>query len=426
MRSKKRTLVIALPVLLVIGMAAIVAIRLFSTEDADSDIKAGVVVVAGHAQHSEIEEILRYPGTLVPQGTVTLVPKISGRIAKLLVEEGDPVALGQQLLAMEDDSVRLQMEQALSAWNAAVAQYRKAERGVREGELESAKASLGQAEEDLAIAERSFDRSKRLLEAGAIPRTKYEESENALSAARTELENARRSVKMMEEGASSEELDMAQSNADAMEAQYNLAKLQFDYARISAPVPGIVARVFVDEGNTVGVGSPLITLVAEDPIGVSIAVPEKYYGRFINNEQDLSVRVFPVAYPAQDPFVGAVSAVAHVIDSTSRTFVVEATIENRQRLLRPGMYVNAEIITGSRKDVMVVPRTAIVLRNDNTVVFRIDEGNSQHVSMVAVETGITSNNMIEISGMISTEDILVLRGNSFLEDGQQVRVVEDM
>ena len=88
--------------------------------------------------------------------------------------------------------------------------------------------------------------------------------------------------------------------------------------------------------------------------------------------------------------------------------------------------MNAEIITGSRKNVMVVPRTAIVLRNDNTVVFRIDEGNSHHVAMVTVETGMTSNNMIEISGMISTEDILVLRGNSFLEDGQQVRVVEDM
>ena len=426
MTLKKRIVLIALPVLLVIGMAAIVVIRLFPTEDADSGIETGVVVVAGHARRTEIEEILRYPGTLVPQGTVTLVPKISGRIAELLVKEGDPVSLGQQLLTMEDDSVRLQMEQALSAWNASMAQYRKAEHGVRDGEIQSAKASLGQAEEDLAVAERGFDRSKRLLEAGAIARAKFEESENALSAARTELENARRSVQMMEEGASSEELDMAQSNADAMEAQFNLAKLQFDYARIAAPVSGIVARVFVDEGNTVSVGSPLVTLVAEDPIGVSIAIPEKYYGRFINSERDLPVRVHPVAYPDQDPFTGAVSAVAHVIDATSRTFVVEATIENRQRLLRPGMYVNTEIITGSRKDVMVVPRTAIVLRNDNTVVFRIDEGNSQHVSMVAVETGITSNNMIEISGMISTEDILVLRGNSFLEDGQQVRVVEDM
>ena len=424
MEAKKKILVIA--VLLVIGMAAIVAVRLFSKKDADSGTEAGVVVVAGYAQRSEIEEILRYPGTLIPKGTVTVVPKISGRIAELLVKEGDPVSLGQRLLTIEDDSVRLQMKQALSAWNAALAQYRKAERGVREGELESAKASLGQAEEDLAVAERGFERSKRLLEAGAIARAKFEESENALSTARTELENARRSVQMMEEGASSEELDMAQSNADAMEAQYNLAKLQFDYARVAAPVSGIVARVFVDEGNTVGVGSPLLTLVAEDPIGVSIAVPEKYYGRFLNSERDLSVRVFPVAYPDQDPFVGAVSAVAHVIDTTSRTFVVEATIENRQRLLRPGMYVNAEIITGSREDVMVVPRTAIVLRNDNTVVFRIDEGNSHHVSMVTVKTGMTSNNMIEIIGMISTSDILVLRGNSFLEDGQQVRLVEDL
>lgn len=423
---KVRKALIAIPIVLLLSMVAIVAARFLSQEDEEVADESGVAVVAGHAERTEIEEILRYPGTCIPKGTVTVVPKISGRIAALHVNEGDAVAAGRLLVTLEDDAVRLQMEQALSAWNAASAQFRKAERGVREGELESAKASLGQAEEDLAVAERAFDRSKRLLDAGAIARAKFEESENEVSAARTRLENARRSVQMMEEGASSEELDMANSNAQAMEAQYNLAKLQFDYARVSAPVSGIVAKVFVDEGNTVAVGSPLATLVREDPMGVSIAVPEKYYGRFIEDDVEHTVRVFPAAYPDREPFLGVVSSVAPVIDAGSRTFEVIGTIENAQRLLRSGMYVNAEIITGSRRNVLVVPRTAIVLRDDRPVVFSIMEGNSFHVTQIPVELGITSGHQIEIIGTISTDDLLVFRGNSFLEDGQRVQLVEGM
>ena len=422
---KRKKLLIALPIAFILIMIGIVAVRFLSNEETDATYEGGVAVAAGYALRTEIEEILRYPGTLTPQGTVTVIPKISGRVSNLLVREGDAVTRGQLLVSIDDETVRLQMEQALSAWNAAAAQHRQAERGVRDGELQSAKASLTQAEEDLAVAERNFERSKRLYEAGAIARAKFEESENAMSAARTQLENAGRSVQMMEEGAGSEELDMAKSNAAAMEAQYNLAKLQHDYARIKAPVSGNVAKIFVDEGNTVGVGSPLVTLVAEDPMGVIIAIPEKYYGRFIDYGK-FSVRVWPVAYPDHEPFEGVISAVAPVIDIASRTFVVEATVENAQRLLRPGMYVNTEIITGSRENVLVVPQTAVVLRNDKPVVYRIDEGNSYHVTEVPVETGMSSNSMVEIIGTLTIDDLIVLRGNSFLENGQKVQLVEGL
>ena len=141
--------------------------RLRTTQSAsplDHPLQVGIEL--GSADRGDVEEVLRYPGTLVSSDTVTLVPKLAGRVEMIRVSEGDLVKAGSLLVVLEAEGAALQVGQAKSAWNAALAQLRKAERGVRDAELESAQASLQQAEEDLAVAERNLDRSTRLYEAG--------------------------------------------------------------------------------------------------------------------------------------------------------------------------------------------------------------------------------------------------------------------
>jgi len=229
---------------------------------------------------------------------------------------------------------------------------------------------------------------------------------------------------MMEEGASSEELDMAGANAEAAKATYELAKLQLDNASVTSPVSGIIAKVLVDQGNTVGLGTPLLAIVQEDPIEACIQIPEKHYSGFSRAKGTIRARVFPIAYPEKPPFRGVLTRVAPIIDPKSRTFEVCMDIRNSERLLKPGMYINAEIVIGSEDNLLMVPDTAVVLRDNQPVIFTVAEEGSSVAVQVPVEVGMKSDGFTAVTGEVAEGDAVVVLGNAFLEDGQAVEVVE--
>jgi HlyD family secretion protein len=422
MKAKK--LAVIIPILIVAGVFGVAGVRFFiGTNDVAEEISA-VPVVTGTPEIRTVEEILRYPGTLNSRETVTIVPKMAGRVERIAVGEGDLVRFGAQLIRLEAESASLQADQALSAWNAADAQLRAAERGVRDAELENAQADLNQAEEDFGSAERNFERSKRLYESGTIAKAAYEDADSKLGSARTMLENARRSVKMMEDGASSEELDMARANAEAAKSVYDLAKLQLDYAEVTAPAAGIIAKIFVDEGNMVGIGTALMAIIQADPIEACVQVPEKHYARFSEVGGGMRLRVSPIAYPDHPPFDGVITKVAPIIDPASRTFEVCASVANPAGLLKPGMYVNTEILIGSEADLLMVPDTAVVLRDGKRVLFKVVGDAPMVAGRIFVETGKKSGGFTAVTGDITETELIVILGNSFLEDGQTVETVD--
>ena len=108
----------------------------------------------------------------------------------------------------------------------------------------------------------------------------------------------------MEDGATEEELAMARSNTAAMNAQYDLAKLQANYAEIKAPERGIVAEIPVDEGNMVGQTVPILVIIQDDPIIVQVAIPEKYYSELVTQPEELEARISPIAYAGLGPSQG--------------------------------------------------------------------------------------------------------------------------
>jgi RND family efflux transporter MFP subunit len=404
--------------------------RLLGSGSAVGTEEAFAVVVAA-PRTGQIERALRYPGTLRPAGTVTVLSKIPGRIEGILVEEGQLVGGDELLVRIEDTAVRLQMQQAYAAWQAAEAQYDKARRGVRAEELENARALYQKASEDLATAEESFQRSERLYRSGTIAKAQYEEAESRLRSARTELENAGRTLKMLEEGASPEEQEMARSQARAARASYELARLQVEDTEIRAPVAGSIARILQDEGNTVGGSVPILVLVQDDPIFAEAAVPERHYGELIARKQEVQCRVRPAAYPGADPFVGTISEIAPTIDPGSRTFAVTVKIPNPQLVLRPGMYAEVELVVERREQALLVPETAVLERDRQSVVFVIGQpaagpngGGEAAARQREVRVGLSTPGVVEIVEGIALGDLVIVEGNAFLEDGQRVRILE--
>lgn len=406
-----------------LALAAIPFARWLSLRNAAEEGPVGTPVVVGRPARETLEVVLSYPGNLAAESTATVVPQISGTVEQVLVRENQRVRAGDALVVLDDDVVTLQADQALAAWRAAQAQLERARSGVRPEEIESAQATITQAEKDIEVATANLERTRRLHDAGTVPKVDLENAENQVQNAETELENARRSLSLMEQGASSEERDAARANADAAEKAYELAVLRLQYATVSAPVSGTVARVMVETGNTVGTGTPLVAIINDDLIYANVSVPEKHYGQFAARSESIPVRIRPIAFDDNPVYDGSVTSVASIIDPASRTFVVEIAVDNRGGRLRPGMYVNVELVMDRVVEALTLPNTAVVFRDDQTVAFAIEHNSDYLVRLLPVEIGISQGGRTQILSGLDPDTLIAVEGNAFLESGQNVRPV---
>jgi HlyD family secretion protein len=378
-------------------------------------------------RRGEIERTLSYAGTLSPSSLVTLTPKIAGRIERILVKEGDAVRQDELLARIEGEAAGLQAAQAASALEAAKAQREKARKGVRPEELASAQASLAQAEKDLASAEESYRRADRLYKEGTIAKATFEDAERRYRAAGTQLENARRSVQMMEQGASAEDQGMAEANVKAMQAQYDLAMLQAGYTRVLSPIAGRVAKVLIDEGNMASQATPLLVVVRDEQMSIRIPLPEKLYGEFRERRGAIETRVMPSALPGTAPLGGRISSISPTIDPASRTFTAEITLANEDGGLRAGMYANVDFVMERVPGALLVPLSAVVARGEKRGVFIVGrdtgEGASETPAVARfreLRLGLEDSTSAQVLEGLEGSESVVAEGNAFLEDGQAV------
>jgi HlyD family secretion protein len=416
--------------IVLIGVAAVllwVVIRWVTAADNETaEPEQRVTVRAELPRSGAIERVLSTSGTLTAGSTITVTSKVAGRIEAIPVQEGQGVARGELLVQIDEQTPRLQLDQAHAAWQAAQAQYEKALKGPRPEELENARALYEKAEKDLAMAEESFARSEQLYGSGTIPKAQFEQAESTLRAARTELENAGRSLQMLEQGASAEEKRMARAQADAARASYQLARLQLENTRIRAPGAAVVARVLQDEGNIVGTSTPILVLVQDERIQVEIELAEKYYGDILSSGGSLESRIFPQAYPGAEAFQGRIFTVAPTINPRSRTFTVTVDIADPRDLLRPGMYAEVELVLQRIPDALLIPASAMLERAGQRVVFVVEgSGRSAVASARKVVPGLTNAAEVQILSGIDPEDRVIVEGNSFLEEGQSIGVLEE-
>ncbi|MFP4564340.1 MAG: efflux RND transporter periplasmic adaptor subunit [Spirochaetia bacterium] len=412
-------LFVTLPVL-IIGVQIVRKVGI--SNDRPERVSA-VPVIVGEPAFGDLENSILYPGTLTPDKTVIVLPKTAGKLEQIYVTEGERVHTAHLLASVEKRTYKLQVEQALAAYQAAEAQYRKVVKGVRPEELDNARALLHQAESDLETAERNLERSRNLVDAGALARSAFEEIEMKYSNARTRVENARRSLGLMEQGAGEEDLEMARANAGAMKAQYELSLIQLENTDITAPVDGLVARILAEEGSTVSQQVPLLALVQDDPMYVEVQVPERHFAALTSREGTIPCRIYPQAFPGTDGFFGTVTNISRIVEAESRTFALEIAVENPGGKLRPGMYVNVEIVLERSADALLVPESALVFRDDEYVVFTVESGSPFEAVMRPVSVGLRKNGAAEIIEGLTGAERIIIRGNAFLEDGQPVESV---
>ena len=190
--------------------------------------------------------------------------KVPGRILALLAKEGDFVHAGDTLAIIEAPEVNAKMVQAQSAADAATAMAQMAQNGARKEQIQAAAQILEQAKAGLEIAEKSYNRMKKLHEEEVISAQKFDEAEAMYKSAQAQVKTAQSNYQMAVNGARDEERRAAAATAG--QARGAVQEVQ-GYVRETiqrAQMAGEVTDVYPKVGELVGTGTPIMSIAMMD------------------------------------------------------------------------------------------------------------------------------------------------------------------
>ena len=201
--------------------------------------------------------------------------------------------------------------------------------------------------------------------------------------------------------------------AAALKAAYELARLNFSYTQVKAPIDGVVAERLVKTGNHLQVNQQLFIITDPSQLMLELHVPQQNMGRFVVGQPaDIKADALPA-----ETFEATIERISPSIDRTTGTFRVTLRILDQSGNLRPGMFARVAVVYDVHSDVVMVPAIAILDEDIEKSLFVIVDGVAKRR---VIETGITDRDMVEILKGISESDTVVVIGQGGLRDGTPV------
>ena len=272
--------------------------------------------------------------------------KVPGRILELRVKEGDMVKAGDTLAILEAPDVKAKMMQAQNAADAAAALEQMAKNGARKEMIQSAFQLLQQAKAGFEVAEKSYNRIKRLYDDGVVSAQKYDETEAMYKSAQAQVRAAQSQYDMAVSGARLEERQAASATAGQARGAVQEVTSYINETVQIAQMAGEVSDVYPKVGELVGTGSPIMTISVMDDTWATFNIREdQLKGLAVGTEITVNV-------PALDKDMKM--KVYHMKDKGSfaawkatkangqydlKTFEVKARPAEKLEGVRPGMSV---------------------------------------------------------------------------------------
>jgi len=313
------------------------------------------------SRQQQVPVTVRATGTLRARETAVLSAQVVGRVQEVLVREGDTVRDRQTLAILDDATLRASADQA--------------------------QAAIKAAENQQAAAQTSAD-----LAASTLARYKQLQAQKSVSP--QELDEVARRAE-----ASSAQVEALRAQVAAAKAQETGSRAMLAYARITAPFAGIVTARMVDPGALASPGVPLVQIDSAGPLQLQTSVDESAIG-LVRKGMKLGVSID--AAPSIDP-AGTVAEIVPSADLASHSFLVKINLAPSSQL-RAGMYATAAITTGKR-DAIVAPRSAVVLRGSLACAYVIDGNGIAQLRYVTL--GAQQEGLVEILSGISAGEKLV-------------------
>jgi len=339
-----------------------------SADDETGSVAASAEVTLTRVVRADISDTLTLTGTAAapPNADVRVSALVPGRIADLVVAEGDRVRAGQMLAKLDDRPYRDQLRQA--------------------------EAAQQQAKANLENAQLAQKRNEDLFQRGI--------------AARKDLEDARTQG------------SVAAAALQQTEAALELARLQLTRTQILSPLNGVVAKRFVSVGEQVDgtAVQPIVEVANLREIEFQANAPASYLGKMRSGEP---VRLTGVAGGDKE-VLGRVVAISPAVDPATGVGLVRIRVPNSDGILRLGMFLSAQVAVDTHAHALVVPPEAVY--RDETGEPRVFVVTQDTATAVPVKLGIETKDHVELLAGVNEGDTVVLLGGYGLGDKARVRV----
>jgi multidrug efflux system membrane fusion protein len=331
-----------------------------------------VPVVVTKVSRSSIPVYLNGLGNVTAFYTVTVKSRVDGQIMKVDFNEGDLVHEGQVLIEIDPRPYQVQLELA-------------------EGTLARDQAMLNNAKLDL-------QRYQTLLAQDAIPKQQLDTQTSLVA--------------------------QYEGNIKQDTANIDSAKLNLVYAKVTAPITGVVGLRQVDPGNIVHASDTngMIVITQLQPIAVLFTIPEDSLPQ-VTQKLRAGAHLPVDAYNRDNSkkiASGMLVTLDNQIDSTTGTSKLKAVFQNSDNVLFPQQFVNIRLLVETLGNQQVVPNVAVQNGQQGTFVYVVDDDSRVHLK--PVQAGITTETSTQVLGGLSDGDRVVVDGTDRLIEGARVRV----
>lgn len=331
-----------------------------------------VPVAAASAERGDVDIYLNGLGTVTPLRTVTVRSRVDGELVKVAFTEGQVVREGELLAQIDPRAFEVMLKQA-------------------EGQMVKDRALLANARIDLERYQTLFKQdsiAKQQVDTQAALVRQYE---GAITADQSQVDNAR---------------------------------LQLDYARVTAPISGRLGLRQVDPGNIVhpSDANGIVVITQLDPIAAIFTIPQDQLQLVLKRKED---RLAVEAWDRENRnrlVTGALITIDNQIDLTTGTVKLKAEFPNANGTLFPNQFVNIRMLVDTRKDATVVPGAAVQRGAQGLFVYVVKPDNS--VTMRPVTLGPADGQRQAIESGVAPGERVVVDGVDRLREGAKVEITQ--
>ena len=305
-----------------------------------------------------------FSGKVAPSREVSVVPTIAGKVLSFGYEVGDSVGAGAVLFTV--DSTDLQ------------------------NNLRSVQASYDVAELQAQNAKTTLESNQILYDEGIIAKSEYDQIKLAY--------------------------DTAEANLTSLQVQIDNLQKNIADCSVTSPISGVISARNIEIGSFASQSTPSYTIIDLSRVKVEVGVSEQMVNDIaVGDEVDVLLTAV-----SPEPLTGTVSTISPAATQAG-TYTIKVELDNSRGLLKAGMLAEVKFVKEASDDAIILPRDAVMTKDGETYVY-IVENNTAKKTIVA--TGIESGDQIEITEGLREGMDVVIKGQTYISDGEEVQIAD--
>ena len=396
-------------------------------EDEEPDTAKNAIPV--HTAHLAVATLHRYvegfgivspspPGPGQMAGSANIASPLTGVVLQVQCKMGQQVHANDVLIQLDDRVARANEDQAAAALAQAQASLAALKATPRPDQLQIAKLAVDKAQGAFDLAQQNYTRVTKLAVDQSASTKTLEQAKNDLESARIDLAIAQKQLDLLQHSPTTEELKQEDAKVAQANAASVAATVQREMLSIKSPINATVVQLLVNPGESVDPTKTLVQLIATDRLMVDVDVPAE---QLPAKAEGLSAQIF-VDESSKTPVMGKVSFISPQVDPKTGAVMVIIALPGDAGFL-PGRSVRVRIIAEEHKDVLAVPREAVVTDENGDSVIALVEGDQ--ATRKTVKAGFEENGQIEISADgLKEGDTVVTAGAFGLPQATKIKVID--